>query len=286
MALATLDIDTDAGSLEDLANAIDARSKALWVTTADSCVAAAIQILRSLKAATKKADPDEVDPRDFRTFLTDLWGGYKGRPPKVCARVGSPNGPLSPIRPAMGFDASSGGVIGSRVYRITSANPYDKFQRNVNAPEEAWYVLCQHDGQAMDYAARRIRALKRKSAGLAKYTLALAQAKASTHAGALKTPAEAANAGGMSPRAVQIAHESAEIAVDKQGFSNGETTVTFFDALRYSNPAAGGDGTLAAAIQKAANSMLAYASKKMNTPFSRGDNLYRSARNEITYPYD
>jgi hypothetical protein len=92
----------------------------------------------------------------------------------------------------MGFSPSSGSILSARVYAIYTTNPHDTFKKNVNAPAKCWYVLCQHQGQAQAYAVRHIERIKRKEGGMAKYTLGIAQAALSTHAGRLKTPAESA----------------------------------------------------------------------------------------------
>ncbi|MBQ8124662.1 MAG: hypothetical protein IJ173_02125 [Kiritimatiellae bacterium] len=264
----SLTIDTDAGTLDALRKAIDARSKFLGVTTADSCIAAGIQVLRSLKAATKSANPKSVDALDFKIKETELYGGFTGRR-KICARVGSHYGPRSHIRPAMGFNASVGGVLTARVYAIYTTNPNDRFKRNVNAPALCWYVLCQHRGQAEAYAVNHIARIKRKEGGMAKYTLGIAQAQLSTHAGRLKTPAEAAGRGGLSARAIQLAYEAARLRVEKMGAGEGSIDIEFLDELRYSQAAAGGGDTLSRATLKAAASMLAYVRKQCGLPLNQ-----------------
>lgn len=259
-----LTINTDAGTLDALKKAIDMRSKFLGVTTADSCVAMGIQILRSLKARTKKANPKVVDSRDFRIVPTEMYGGFKGR--KIVARVGSHYGPTSHIKPAIGFNPTSESALTARVFAIYTTNPNDKFQQNVNRPALCWYVLCQHQGQAESYAVRHIARIKRKEGGMAKYTLGIAQAQLSTRSGRLKTPAESASRGGLSHRAIQLAYEAANINVHKNGLGEGEIVVTFFDKLKYSMAAAGGEDAFYEASRNASDSMIAYITKKCSEP--------------------
>lgn len=294
----TIDAECDGGSLERLQAGIDARSQALKVCTGDSIVAAGITILRSLRAATAQAPngkKPKVDPCAYRIVETNMYGGFYvpkgnmithklgGKFPnggrrailtsgvKICARIGSHAGPMANIRPAIGFKPESGKVIGSRVYAIYTDNPNDRFEKNVNSPALCWYVLCEHIGQAVAYAENHIRRIYRKESGMARYAIAIAQAAASTRDDML--PKEAATKNGtMSQRAASIAHSSAEIEVLTDGADEGVASVTFFDGLNYSKSAAGGDGAVAAAIDKAANAMVnAYGTPEVKEIFTKYD---------------
>jgi len=265
----SMDVETEAGTLQDLMEAIALREKYLKQDTGDAMVAMTITILRSLKAATPKAKTDVSDAM-YKIVATDMYGGYwhDGGKRRVVARVGSHSGHRSHIRPAMGFDAHDpSAVLRSRVYAIYTTNPHDRFEKNVNAPAMCWYVLCEHEGQAEAYAKNHIARLLRKEAGMAKYALSIAQSQASTRGGAISLT-EAQGNGGMSPHAVSLAYGASELAIDDSGWSDGNVSVYFFDHLNYSLPASGGEGAVNAAIEKAVKSTVGMIEKKTGEYFA------------------
>lgn len=266
----TLDATTDAGTLEDLAEAIRLRVEYFKTSASDAFIATAINILASLKKSTTKAPTNTVPEPSYKIVATNLFGGLyreKGQPkPKICARAGGPNGPRSAIRPAIGFAPGAGAAKRSRVYAIYTTNPYDTFEKNINAPHKCWYVLCEHEGQAIAYAENHVKRILSKESGMAKYTLGIAQSQASSR-GNQKSLAEAVGNGGMSPRAVTLAYNASEIQIDDTGFAEGNISVTFFDALNYSEPAAGGETALTAAIEAATKKTVGYIEKTFDVTF-------------------
>lgn len=292
MATTTFTISDETGngiSLEKLNAGIIARSQALRSWLPDSFVAAAITILRSLRASTSQVDKKVVETAAYTIEETNLWGGFmrQGGKARIVARVGGRFGHHDPsIRPAIGFKPGDRNVLNARIYKIATSNPFDTFEKNISGPGRFWYVLCQHVGQAQAYAENHVRRIYAKEGGMAKYAIGIAQAQASTRT-RMKTLDEAIGSGGMSSRATTIAYGAAEINIETSGgASSGTTSVSFYDHLNYSKAAAGGETAVAAAINSAANSLIgAYGDENLkqfwkfhnnDTPTQISNELYKT----------
>lgn len=265
----------DGKPLEVLQDLVAKRARALRETTRDAVVATAINILSSLRSQTKIAK-EKPDRQSYYIELSDLFGGFEGKDGKVCARIGGHYGKKSDIKPALGFNATKGGVLRSRVYKVFANNPRMTFYQNRNFPNRCWYVLCEHEGQARTYAERCIGRMLRKERGMARYTISIAQAKVSTRSSMTSRPSGA--------KSWQIAHSASQVKIGGGGFNAGSFNIQFFDALDYSLDALkGGKTSFNLACMKAANKTaglihLAYVNKKFGedcqTPFPEA----RSAR--------
>lgn len=258
--------------LEVLQELVRKRSAALRETSRDSVVATAINILTSLKSATRKAPTGKAPRQSYYIELTNLYGGFytDGGLRKICARIGSHTGKKSDISPAIGFGNKNGdAVLRTRVYKVMAQNPRMTFARNKNFPNRAWYVLAENEAQARSYAERRILRMLRKESGMAKYTIAIAQAKVSTRNSGVVRPSGA--------RSWRIAHGASNVVISKSGFDSGNFGIYFRDDLDYSVAALkGGKAAFDMACMKAANKTaglihLAFVNKKFSedvqTPF-------------------
>jgi len=243
-AQVTFKATADGKPLEVLQDLVAKRASALRETTRDAVTATAINILNSLKSATKVA---KVKPhrQSYWIEATNLFGGFEGHR-KICVRIGSHYGTRSDIRPAIGFTPGGESVLRSRVYKIIAKNPRMTFARNRNFPNRYWYVLCEHEGQARAYAEGRMERMLRKERGMARYTIGIAQAKVSTRGSMTSRPSGA--------KSWQIAHRASQVKISGSGFNSGEFGIHFFDALDYSLDALkGGKSAFDLACMKAAN---------------------------------
>lgn len=247
MQAITIETTTQAGDMQALLAGIEARSKALNKTTEDSTVAAGITILRSLKSATKTA-PKKATENMYQVVCQAYdAAGWRGRPARRRPVVdGQHLKALKPVNLMYGLRGNG------HLYRV--------FFRNELIPKKAWknypyiFLLAPNDTVAKNYAKLLMERVLRRESGMARSAIGIAQAKASTMTKIL--PPEQFHARGLGTRASALAYAAGVVKASASGFSSGAAFFSFLDNLRYSLPASGGENALAAAMAKAANSML------------------------------
>ena len=250
--------------LDVLAELLRRRQRDLGESCEDAVTATAIDVVNSLRAATRKA-PEKANKVSYileETPYVASWERVGGHARRV-ARVGG-TGSKAPIYPVN--LAGPRYVRGERVkvWKITPAHGARmKWEKNRN--KECWYVFAQSAGVAARYAAERISRVLRKESGMGKTALGFAMAKLST-----RSPAVEAKGG----KAKKLAAEAIVVRA-----SGDDTTfrIEFQDNLEYAKFALkGGPSTVDLAMKKAANKIAGRLSKwaeshmfaeKVPTPF-------------------
>lgn len=234
MTSATVRCTTASGkSLEELSRLIALRAVRLGELTRDAVIAAAIDVLISLRAATgdarktKSTKPQVASRGDlFPSFYRD---GGMVRP---CLRQGSRRGPRANIY--FRIDPSVSTFRTARVFSITPEH-----ERLVS-----YCLVADSERSAFDFENRR--ALKRieLKGGLAKTALGIAMAKLSTRNDDNDSPALA--------RA--LASNLSRVTVYGSGTGSGDFGLSYSSDLDYAIAALdGGTSGFETAMQKAAN---------------------------------
>ena len=226
----------DGKPLEVLGDLVAKRQQYLRETTEQAVTATAINVVTSLRSATKKAPLKAKDDM----FSVELvapggWRGARGARRRVALRAGHEIRDVHPVN-AM-YQLKGGGDL----YKITILN--EKIRPSISLNKPYYYVLAPTAKVATDYARARVTRALRKESGMAKYALGIAQAKTSNRPMKSEAPTGA--------KQMQTAYAAAKI--DKWG-GGGEFGIRVFDALNYSVSALkGGEATMNEAMQKAAN---------------------------------
>lgn len=213
-------------TMEKLSEMIRMRSAELKETSADAVVATAINVLKSLRAATPLAKKTGEKIKIEQSPAVVGWTSEGGRPRRV-ARIGKMklnvrNWAGSYVKGAQ-----------TRVWRVTD-----------QLKGESYYAMGNTEAAVRERAAKRARARIEYSRGLAKTTISIAMARTSTKS---KPQFDCA---GARPR--KVASDSARVTV-RQDFNTGSGGVSVLDDLAYSSEALK-NATLETAMQKAANS--------------------------------
>ena len=239
-AQVTITADTDVGTLQRLSELISKRTKALGETASDAVVATGINILTSLKAATKKA-PLSGRRKMYTLERTNLTAGWERRG-NTFRRVVRSGGHID-----RNCTAHCRNLAGQHYTKGERIHVWKAQLYNENCKETLYYAFAQNEKQVREYIEKVIltRLLKKES-GMAKYTLGIAQAKASSRP--MNTPKPTGS------KAFQIAHAASDLRISASGFSSGSASLSFVDNLRYSALALrGGSSQIDVAMQKAAN---------------------------------
>lgn len=242
-----------------LADLIAKREKFLkGETTEKAVIATTINVVTSIRADTQKAPlkatADMFTVRD--TGLVAGWRRERGSRKSVrCCRErgGRWRDDIRPVN-LMGQVYIKGEF--GHVYEIKPKNVYMDFRKNLNADKKAWFVICQNPQAAIDYGLARMERYLKKSSGMAKYALGIAQAKVSDR------PMSSAAPSGS--RQMQLARDAAQVT--SEGADN-KFTMTVDDNLQYSQGAlVHGPASLDLAMKKAANRTTAILNK-LASPF-------------------
>lgn len=226
-------------SLEELSRLVALRAQRLGELTKDAVVAAAIDVLVSLRADTRDARggdgnyiPKSVTPRP------DLYVSFRDGPAHIpCLRVGSRRGPR--FTGGGSFYLADKGAKASdlKVFRIVSRH------ENVNP----YFVAARSVSDALKIERRRAKWRIKKKGGLAKTALGVAMAKLSTR-----------NVADTSPKLARILASRLSHATVSYGSGTAGAPGTFCleyrDDLHYAIPALkSGAGGVDIAVRKAAN---------------------------------
>lgn len=233
----TMSCTTASGkSMDELARLIALRAKQLGELTEDATIAAAIDVLVSLRSATldarkhKNVKPTIKARADLR--LSFRREGGKSRP---CLRSGE-NGPrLDGVYFRIDDRYRS---IPARMFHIFHITPEH------TASCKPYYLATSSKAAAKEF--EKIRAGKRieEKGGLAKAALGIAMAKLSTR----NNPDDAGY------KARVLASNLSHVVVNNSGFGSGSFSIEYRDDLDYSIAALrGGSGAVDLAVQKAAN---------------------------------
>jgi hypothetical protein len=235
-------VECEGGTLEKLAELIELRSKALQESGKDAVIATGINILTSLKASTKKA-PLKGRRKMYTLERTNLVAGWERRG-KLRHRV---------VRSGEGghidrnVTAHCRNLAGRHYVKGERIHVYKAQLFNENLNNTLYYAFAKDEKTVRRYIEEIIlgRLLKKES-GMARYTIGIAQAKASSRP--MNTPKPTGS------KAFQIAHAASVLDIRVGGYNSGEASLSFHDQLKYSADALrGGAGEMNSAIMKAAN---------------------------------
>lgn len=259
MLKADVTVDWNGKPLSVLSDLIQKRQKFLGEDAQDAVVATAIDVVRSLRAATRKA-PKRANANSFtieETGYTASWERH-GTSYRRVARLGSVKAAIYPVN-----NAGKHYVRGERVkvFKVTPAHPDNmNWQRNRN--KGCWYVFAQSIAVARRFAQEHMSRVLRKEGGMGKTALGFAMARLSTKS----QPVEASG-----PKAQRLASEAIHITSSGAG---GEFVLTVRDELRYSLPALkGGSSAIDLAMAKAANKIAGRLAKWQEKHFFDGERI-------------
>lgn len=221
-------------SLEELSRLIALRSERLGELTKDAVVAAAIDVLISLRADTRDARTNRRAgvPRRIRP-RPDLFVSFRGPNRQPCLRAGSPYGPH--FAQGSFFFAERGMDLKTlKVFEIVSEHERIK----------PYFVAAPSEAVARRVEARDSRRRIATKGGLAKTALGVAMAKISTR-----------NTADNPPRVAKIlASKLSSVQISEEGYNSGSFSLEYRDDLDYGVAALkSGAGAMDTALQKAAN---------------------------------
>jgi hypothetical protein len=236
----TIVADSDVGTLERLSELISKRAKALGETASDAVTATGINVLTSLKAATKKA-PLKGRRKMYTLERAGLTAGWE-RTGNTFRRVVRSGGHVD-----RNITAHCRNLVGANYVKGERVYVWKAQLFNENLNNTLYYAFARNEKEVRKYIEEVILArLLSKESGMAKYTLGIAQAKASSRP--MNTPKPTGS------KAFQIAHAASVLVINSKGFNEGESYLDFHDTLRYSADALkGGETTVDIAMKKAAN---------------------------------
>lgn len=227
--------------LSALTDLIGQRQRIMGEDAKDATVATAIDVVRSLRALTRKA-PEKANAKSYKIEATPYVASWErhGRSFRRVARVGG-TGAKAPIYPVN--NAGQHYVKGERV-RVWKVTPVHgkrmKWEKNRN--KGCWYVFAQTEAVARRFAIEHVSRVLRKEAGMAKTAMGFAMARLSTRT----TPVEA-----KGPKAHRVASYAIYITASGAG---GMFTLVVRDNLEYAKLALrGGDSAISLAMMKASN---------------------------------
>lgn len=233
-------VECEGGTLEKLAELIELRSKALQESGKDAVIATGINILTSLKASTKKA-PLKGRRKMYTLERTNLVAGWE-RHGNSFHRVVRSGGHVD-----RNVTAHCRNLAGRHYFKGERLHVYKAQLFNENMNNTLYYAVAKDEKTVRKYIEKDILGeFLKKESGMAKYTIGIAQAKASSRP--MNTPKPTGS------KAFQIAHAASQLNIRVGGYNSGEASLSFYDTLKYSADALrGGAGEMNSAIMKAAN---------------------------------
>lgn len=241
--------------MEELTKLIQKRVRTLRENARDAVVATAIDVVRSLRALTRKA-PKKANDKSFtveKTPYVASWVRF-GNSFRRVVRV-SGTGKRAPIYPVN--HAGPHYVKGEKVfvYRITPKHG-ERLTWEKNRNKGCWYVFAQSESVARRLGNRLMTRVLEKDSGLAKTALGFAMAHLSTKSVPIVV---------KDSKARKIAEESWHV-VETSGSSAYGIEVQ--DNLDYAAKALkGGDSAISLAMMRAANKIAGRLAKFEETHF-------------------
>lgn len=156
-----------------LQNVIEARKKELGETSQQAATATAIQVLKSLRANTKVANPKDMNLTVKKSNQFFVGWKTKGKRRSRCVRIGSPKG--QEINSKSVKDIAGLYIKGEKVTVYSVVDIVEGSKKR----SEHYLILAKVEKDAMDFAKKRhINRVKRYS-GMARFALTLAMMKTS-----------------------------------------------------------------------------------------------------------
>lgn len=165
--------------MEELTKLIQKRVRTLHENARDAVVATAIDVVKSLRALTRKA-PTKANKKSFTVEKTPYVSSWErvGKSFRRVARVPG-TGSRAPIYPVN--HAGAHYVKGEKVfvYRITPKHG-ERWTWEKNRNKGCWYVFAQSESVAMRFAIQHVTRVMDKDSGLARTAMGYAMAHLST----------------------------------------------------------------------------------------------------------
>jgi len=224
---------------------IEARRRELGETTRQAATATAIQVLRSIRANTRIADPDAMNVKVTKSSGYTVGWKKEGGFSKRCIRLGSKTGPY--VSQKSMIDLCGKYVKGETadVYSVVDVVEGSK-ERSVH-----YLVLAKDRKTAEEYAKYRHRRRVKRYSGMARYALTYAMMQTARNSSPDKANASVTSFG--KGKAI----ENVTAVVRETGFDRGNVSIDIHDALRYATDALkDGEGYVQTAVQKACNGIV------------------------------
>lgn len=235
-----------------VARIVAMRTKELGETTEQACTALAINVLKSLRAATKVAtlktdiSVEDVTQQYYPSFKRDK--GKKGK--NISARVLRAGGKFGPI-----LTPKSVIWLCGKYRKGEQLHTYKVIDHISKEDEIQYLVVAETQKKAEQHAKRwHINKVKR-TRRLAKYVLGLAMHRVHSK--------ESIGAN-VTSEAQTIGMKNADVNVRTNGFNKGDVSISVHDKLDYAALALkNGEVEVGMAMQRALNSMTAYINKRL-----------------------
>jgi len=235
-------------TLDVLGNLIAKRQQWMRETTAQAVIATAINILSSLRAVTKVADPKKASGFVSVAQYPGLVVSFRrvGGRNVLCLRPPGrgPNG--RPLPHMDGFPFVNAAGQPTRGWNVSVFVAQDRRSADMhNQNGQRYYIIARNLAEAKEFAsARRAKRIERYS-GMARWTIGQAQSQvAQRTVESLK----------VAPPAAATGLAALTVSVSESGWSSGNVSVSVSDDLRYAQLALkNGPSDFQLALQKAAN---------------------------------
>lgn len=235
-----------------VARIVAARTKELGETTEQACTALAINVLKSLRAATKLATlktditVEDVTQQYYPSFKREKGKKGKNISTRVLRAGGKFGSILTPKRVIWLCGKYRKGEQLHTYKVIDHISKEDEFQ---------YLIVAETQKQAEQHAKKFHVAKVKRTRGLAKYVLGLAMHRVHSK--------ESIGAN-VTNEAQSIGMKNAEVNVRTSGFNKGDVSISVHDKLDYAALALkNGEVEVGLAMQRALNSMTAFINKRL-----------------------
>ena len=247
----TIDINAQGQSIDALQNLVAQRVAVMGETTSQAVTATAINLLKSVRAATRVVDVKKATTDGFFVRLCpQMTAGFYGTKGIRKGRRG--------IRTRGGHHMEGVRVINllGDYQRGEKANVYTVIYRynisghNVeNTQHERQYVIASHESQVCEWAGKWFKKKVEQFAGMAKWNIGQAMSKIAVAGGAGESAKVAVKAA-----AKKVGLANLKVEVEDSGYDQGRFSIHVADTLDYAGDALkGGAAMMNEFVQKAAN---------------------------------
>ena len=246
----TFNLVTDTGQdVDAMRKVIEARSRELGFTTKESCIALVINVLRSIRADTKAANPREkadISISNADSRYTPSWK-RAGQHSKRVLRCG-----------ANGCEVKPSKVVWRcpKYRKGEEIHSYEVTDRIGDGKTLVYILVCEDEKKASQYAKAFHKAQIMRGRNLARFVLGMAMHKVHSQ----ENPAT----GEIAEEAKRTGLRNVKASVSEQGFNSGNVHVSVSDELEYATCALRhGEGYVNTALQKALNKMTGYINHRL-----------------------
>lgn len=260
MAEFTLDLKTvDGRTLDEFARAIERRTELMNKTTKDSVIALSILAMKNLRKNTRLAKKgirppgDKIDgPLSIKLVpIYSAFVGFTGKDHKVCLRIGSKSGAISPIKPLWRIPPKTPNYPNAKVFALTlspgrlEAWPHQKPLR---------YIVAEDYDSALKTVKNWFGGIRERYQSLGKSAWGRAMALASDKPFTSKVSRQ------HQAKLDQLV--DVRLVTEEEKFGSGAFAMSVRDRLRYAQDALdGGAGAVQVALDAAIKNVNGYLDK-------------------------